>query len=117
MARTVLEPVRWLLFSAGGMLAALLIPGLLLIFGVAVPLGWLDAPDYEHLLAVLRNPLTRLVLLGLCVLALFHWAQRFRYTLIDGLQLKRNADIVNFLCYGLAFAGSVVAANLLLLVL
>jgi fumarate reductase subunit D len=53
------------------------------------------------------------VLLALCVLALFHWAQRFRYTLIDGLQLKRHSDVINFVCYGLAAAGSVVAADLL----
>jgi fumarate reductase subunit D len=114
MAKTVVEPIRWLLFSAGGMLAALLIPGLLVLFGVAIPLGWLDAPDHGHALAVLRNPITRLVLLALCVLGLFHWAQRFRYTLIDGLQLKRHSDIINFLCYGLAIAGSLVAADLLL---
>ena len=114
MAKTVVEPVRWLLFSAGGMAAALLIPGLLLLFGVAFPLGWLDPPSHAHLLAVLRNPITRLVLLALCVLALFHWAQRFRYTLIDGLQLKRHSDVINFVCYGLAVAGSVVAADLLL---
>ena len=114
MAKTVVEPIRWLLFSAGGMLAALLIPGLLLLFGFAFPLGWLDAPDREHMLAVLSNPITRLALLGLCVLALFHWAQRFRYTLIDGLQLKRQSDIINFVCYGLATAGSLVAGDLLL---
>jgi fumarate reductase subunit D len=114
MTKTLVEPFRWLLFSAGGMLAAMLIPGLLLLFGVAFPLGWLDPPDHEHLLAVLRHPVTRLVLLGLCVLALFHWAQRFRYTLFDGLQLKRHSDIINFLCYGVAATGSLVAGNLLL---
>jgi fumarate reductase subunit D len=114
MTKTLVEPLRWALFSAGGMLAAMLIPGLLLLFGVAFPLGWLDPPDHEHLLAVLRHPITRLVLLGLCVLALFHWAQRFRYTLFDGLQLKRHSDIINFLCYGVATAGSLIAGNLLL---
>ena len=114
MAKTLVEPFRWLLFSAGGMLAALLIPGLLLLFGIAFPLGWLDPPDHAHLLAVLRHPLTRLALLGLCVLALFHWAQRFRYTVFDGLQLKHHSDVINFLCYGVATAGSLLAVNLLL---
>jgi fumarate reductase subunit D len=117
MTKTLVEPFRWLLFSAGGMLAAILIPGLLLLFGVAFPLGWLDPPDHEHLLAVLRHPITRLVLLGLCVLAFFHWAQRFRYTVIDGLQLKRHSDIINFLCYGVAVAGSLLAGDVLLRVL
>jgi fumarate reductase subunit D len=117
MAKTLLEPFRWLLFSAGGMLTALLIPGLLLLFGFAFPLGWLEPPAQEHLLAVLRHPITRLALLALCVLALFHWAHRFRYTLIDGLQLKRHSDIINFLCYSVAAAGSLMAGNLLLRVL
>jgi len=114
MAKRPIEPFIWLLFSAGGMVAAMLIPGLLLLFGVAFPLGWLEPPDHAHLLAVLRHPITRLVLLALCVLALFHWAHRFRFTLYDGLQLKRHSDVINLFCYGGAVAGSLVAANLLL---
>jgi fumarate reductase subunit D len=114
MAKRPIEPFVWLLFSAGGMAAAMLVPVLLLLFGVAFPLGWLEPPDHAHLLAVLRNPLTRLVLLALCVLALFHWAHRFRFTLYDGLQLKRYADLINLVCYGGAVVGSLLAANLLL---
>jgi fumarate reductase subunit D len=52
--------------------AALLIP-ILLLFGVLYPLGWVGAPNYPHLLALLRHPLTRIVLLALCVLTLFYW--------------------------------------------
>ena len=58
------------LFGAHSLLAALLIP-ILLLFGVLYPLGWVGAPNYPHLLALLRHPLTRIVLLALCVLALF----------------------------------------------
>ena len=83
------EPFLWLLFTAGGMAAAFVLPVLLLLFGLAFPLGWLDAPDHAHLLAVVRNPLTKLVLFGVWVLALFHWAHRFRFTLEHGLQLGR----------------------------
>ena len=115
MAKQRIEPILWLLFSAGGLVAALMIPVLLLLFGVAFPLGWVAAPDYAHVLAVLRNPLTRLALLGLCVLALFHWAHRFKYTLYDGLQLKRMHAAINAFCYGGAVAGSALAAYVLLL--
>ena len=115
MAKQRIEPILWLLFSAGGLVAALMIPVLLLLFGVVFPLGWIAAPDYAHLLAVLRNPLTRLALLGLCVLALFHWAHRFKYTLYDGLQLKRMHAAINAFCYGGAVAGSALAAYVLLL--
>jgi fumarate reductase subunit D len=112
MAKRPIEPFLWLLFSAGGVLAALLIPILLFLFGLAIPLGWLAPPSHAHLLAVLGNPVTRLLLFLFCTLALFHWAHRFRYTLYDGLQIKHLNELVNVLCYGGAILGSVVAAYL-----
>jgi len=108
------EPLLWLLFSSGGMVAAMLVPVLLFLFGVAFPLGWLTAPGHDYLASVVSHPVTLLVLFGLCVLALFHWAHRFRYTLYDGLQLKRYRVPIGILCYGSAVAGSVVAALVLL---
>ena len=76
-------------------------------------LGWFSPPGHEHLLAVLRHPLTRMVLFLLCMLSLFHWAHRFRYTLYDGLQIKHINEVINVLCYGGAIVGSVLAAYLL----
>lgn len=108
-----LEPLAWLLFSSGGMVAALFVPVLLFLFGVAFPLGWLDPPGHAELHAVVSHPLTLLVLLGLCVLGLFHWAHRFRYTLHEGLQLKRARGVIVVLCYGAAIAGSVLAVVVL----
>ena len=110
------EPLLWLLFSAGGMAAALLVPVLLFLFGIVVPLGWLSGPDHSYLLSVLRHPLTKLVLFGLCVLSLFHWAHRFRYTLYDGLRLKRFSGLIIVGCYGGAVVGSAVAGYVLLTV-
>ena len=117
MAKRPVEPFLWLLFSGGGVVAALLIPALLLLFGVAFPLDWVSPPDHAHLLAVLRHPVTRLAVVGLCVLALFHWAHRFRYTLYDGLQLKRLSTPISLFCYGGAVVGSALAGYLLLLAL
>jgi fumarate reductase subunit D len=113
MAKRSIEPFLWLLFSAGGVLAALLLPILVFLFGLAFPLGWLSPPSHHHLLAVLHNPVTRGVLFLLCVLSLFHWAHRFRYTLYDGLQIKHLNELINLFCYGGAIAGSVVTAYLL----
>jgi fumarate reductase subunit D len=110
------EPVLWLLFSGGGVLAALVVPILLFLFGVAFPLGWLDAPDWAHLAAVSRNLITRLALLAVFVAALFHAAHRLRYTVYDGLQLRRLGAAIDLVCYGGAFVGSAVAAFLVLLV-
>lgn len=106
------EPLVWLLFSAGGVLAAVFLPILVLLFGLAFPLGWLDAPDHEHLLAVISHPVTLVVLLGLFVLLLVHSAHRFRYTLYDGLQIKAKRTVA-VLCYGTAIVGSVAALAVL----
>src|SRR5215212_10165761 len=92
--RTTPEPFVWLLFSAGGVVAALVLPVLLVLFGVAIPLGWVDAPDHAHLLAVVRNPLTRLGLLAVCTLALVHAAHRLRFTVEHALQLGKYDVII-----------------------
>jgi len=105
----------WLLFTSGGLVAALLLPVLLLLFGLVFPAGWASAPSEAHLLAVIRNPLTRIVLLGLCVLAFFHWAHRFRYTLYEGLQLKHLSKLIIVGCYGGALVGSALAVYVLLI--
>jgi len=106
------EPLLWMLFSAGGVLSAMLMPILLLLFGVAFPLGWLAAPSHERMLVVLDNPLARLALFGLSALSLFHWAHRFRHTLYDGLQIKHLNEVIALLTYGAAVVGSVAAAYL-----
>lgn len=113
MARRSNEPLVWALFSGGGMVAALLLPIHVFLFGLAFPLGWLYAPPYERLLRLVQNPLARMYLFVLCSMALFHWAHRFRYTLYDGLQVKHLNEVINTLCYGSAVTGSLVAAYLL----
>ena len=109
-AKRPIEPFLWLLFSAGGVMAALFFPALAFLFGIAFPLGWLAPPDHDHLLRVVSHPLTRLVLFGVCSLALFHWAHRFRYTLYDGLQIKHLDEVINTVCYGGAVVGTLVTA-------
>jgi fumarate reductase subunit D len=114
--RRPIEPMLWLLFSAGGVMAALFIPMTLFLFGLAFPLGWLTPPPYSHLRAIFHNPITRIVLFVVCSLSLFHWAHRFRYTLYDGLQIKHLNEVINTLCYGGAVVGTLIAAYLLWMV-
>jgi len=113
MAKKPIEPFLWSLFSAGGMVAALLLPVQLLLFGLAFPLGWLEAPAYEKILDLVRHPATRIYLFILCSLPLFHWAHRFKYTLYDGLQIKHLNELINSFCYGGAVAGTALAGYLL----
>ena len=108
MSRRPEEPFLWLTFSAGGVAAALVMPILLLLFGLAIPLGWVS-PDYAHLLAVARNPLIRFVLLVVSVLALAHAAHRLSHTVVHGLRLRHGAGLVAALCYGGALVGSAAA--------
>jgi fumarate reductase subunit D len=107
------EPLLWMLFSAGGMISGMLMPAILLMFGIAFPLGWVTAPPYEQIAALLGNPLTRLVLFSLLALSFFHWAHRFRHTLYDGLQIKHLNEVIAVASYGAAIVGSGMAAYLL----
>ena len=115
MTKRHIEPILWLLFSAGGVAAAVFLPILVVLFGLAIPLG-LVQPDYDYLHTVVSHWLTRLVLLGLLVVMLFHAAHRFRFTLYDGLQLRAFATPIAVLCYGAAVVGSVAALLVVLTV-
>jgi fumarate reductase subunit D len=106
------EPLLWLLFSGGGVLAAVFLPVLLLLFGLAFPLG-ISPPDHGHLLAVVSHPLTLLFLLVLLPMSLAHGAHRFRYTLQHGLQLGRAQKLLAGLCYGGAVVGAVASVYVL----
>ncbi len=108
------EPFWWLLFGAGGMLAAFLAPVQIALTGIAGPAGWFEeAFEYDRLLMLVSHPISRLYLFALISLPLFHWAHRFRFTLFE-LGLKRGRRLVAFLCYGSAIVGMIVAAFVLL---
>lgn len=107
------EPFFWTLFSAGGTLAALVLPALAFVLWIAGPLGWTATPDHAGWMALLASPLARLALGAFVALCLFHWAHRFRYTLYDGLQLHHLYGLIAAVCYGGAAAVTLAAAYLL----
>ena len=108
-----LAPFLWLAFSAGGTVAAFLLPAHVLLFGLAIPLGWIEGPSFDRLAGLVTHPLARLYLFVLVSLPLFHWAHRFRYTLYDGLQLKHLEILIATICYGAAIGGTLAAAWIL----
>lgn len=114
MARGSSEPFFWALFSGGGMLAALFMPALAALLWFGVPLGWADASSHAELASKLEPPLIRLALLGFVVLALFHWAHRFRFTLYDGLQLSHLWGLIATVSYGGATVLALLAAYVLI---
>lgn len=99
------EPLLWALFSAGGVVAAFLMPVTIVITSIGVMQGWVSA---DRMWDLLHNWLVRLYLVVLIALPLFHWAHRFRFTLVD-LGLKSAKGLIAVLCYGAAVAGSVLA--------
>ena len=113
MAKGTSEPFFWALFSAGGMLTALLMPALVLVLWFGVPLGWFDASSHAELSSKIEHPLVRLALFGFVTLSLFHWAHRFRFTLYDGLQLSHLYGLIATVSYGGATILMLLAAYVL----
>ena len=105
------EPAFWSLFSAGGMVAAFLIPAAILITAYMVPQGQIEA---DNLREVMSHPIARLLLLAMISLPLFHWAHRFRFALVD-LGIKKAKLLIAILFYGTAAGSTICAASLLLL--
>ena len=103
-----IEPLWWGLFSAGGVVAAFLVPIHIFIFGLALPLGWI--PDTGELF---RHGLVKIYLFVLIALPLYHWAHRFYFTVND-MRLGVPRGPLAFLCYGGAVVGTVMTLWVLL---
>ena len=103
----------WFMFGNGGGIAAVFLPVVILVGGVLGPLGvknWVE--DSRHFAWTLGNPLVKLFLLGLCFLTFVHAAHRLRYMLFD-LGLRGSVVMLEWVCYGAAIVGTLVAAVLL----
>ncbi|MEQ1804366.1 MAG: fumarate reductase subunit FrdD [Burkholderiaceae bacterium] len=104
-------PIFWLLFGAGGMLAALFGPMLVFITGIAVPLGWLlphDLLSYARMLAFAQHGAGKGLLLLVIALFAWHAAHRILHSLHD-LGIHKGA-LARFACYGGALAITLVVA-------
>jgi fumarate reductase subunit D len=104
------KPLLWLPFAGGGMVAAFIIPVVILITGVLVPLGIVHL-SYEKMAAFAHNPMGKLMLFGTMALPAWHAGHRLRMTAHD-LGLGQGM-IVKLLCYGFAAALIVLCAAVL----
>jgi len=110
--KRTIEPLFWSLFGGGGALSALFLPALLVLTGIAIPLGILS-PTYEGLQSLMSPWYSRLLVFGIVSLSMFHWAHRFRFTLHEGLQLHPYDKTIAIFCYGLAALVSLSAVFIL----
>ena len=111
--KTSNEPFWWALFGAGGTLSSICVPVLLVLTGLAIPLGIVDAPSYRDALALVLHPLTRLFVFALVSLSFFHGAHRFRFTLNDTVLAHSLHSLFAIVCYGSAIVGTVLTGVVL----
>jgi fumarate reductase subunit D len=110
------KPLIWLPFAAGGMLAALLVPVLMLVLLLG-SLGLLGAGALDHarILAFVAHPLVALALFGVLTLTLWHAAHRFRMTVQDlGVREHGGRRVLAWVSYLLATIGTVALAAALI---
>jgi fumarate reductase subunit D len=108
-------PFFWLLFGAGGVLSALLGSALVLITGLATPLGiglHSGFMDYGRMLAFSQNLIGKGFVFVVIALFAWHAAHRIFHSLHDvGIPHGTPSKIV---CYGSALVMTLVAAFSLL---
>ena len=109
-----IEPLIWLMFGQGILIGTMLLTGWVLVVGLLIPLGMVDASalsyDRAHALAtasLLGIPVGKLILAALLVLPLWKGAHHVRSLHVDFGGAERDG-IVGVLLYGIALAGSVV---------
>jgi len=108
-----LEPIIWLMFGQGILLGTMLLTGWVLVVGLAIPLGVVDASalSYEraHALAsasVFGIPLGPLVLAAIIALPLWKGAHHVRSLLLDFGGESRDG-VMGGLLYLIATVGSI----------
>lgn len=112
--RRSIQPPFWLLFGAGGMLSALVGWMLVLLTGIAAPLGIVDWMSPPNVRAFAQSVAGKAFVFAVVALFLWHGAHRIFHSLHDlGLPSGPGAMIA---CYGLAVGGAATAAVALQLV-
>ena len=102
------------MFSAGGVMAALFIPAIVLTTGFLLPTedATVAAERYQQLNGAAGWWPVKIVLFGVISLSMFHCAHRIRHTLMD-LGLRAFTGLLMLICYIAALAGTVVCSIIL----
>jgi fumarate reductase subunit D len=110
------EPVVWLLFAAGGMAAAMLLPALIVVIGLAGPIGLLSdgSLDYERVSGLVGHPLGRLMVFAVLSLLFWHAMHRIFHGLHD-IGIETRGKPYRVITYGSAALATLVTAGLVLM--
>jgi fumarate reductase subunit D len=116
-----LEPIIWTLFGLGIMIGTMLLTSWILVIGLLIPLGIVDASalSYERAHGLATSwlfgilPIGQLVLAALLILPLWKGAHHVRSLLIDFGGGDRDG-IVGSLLYAIALAGSAAAISVVI---
>ena len=105
------EPVWWGLFGAGGTWFAMITPITILVLGILVPLGVIDAEalSYERVAGFATSIIGALFVIGTLALPMWHAMHRVHHGMHD---LKFHTGVVGkvacYACAGLISALSVI---------
>jgi fumarate reductase subunit D len=95
------EPWRWALFGAGGQIAVIIMPALVLVVGIAIPFGWIGSEEGTYDLAsVVTHPIVSALVFGVLGLVLWHCCHRV-YHMLHDLQIEPPAFVM-WLVYSIA---------------
>jgi len=108
------EPIFWGLFGAGGMVSAFITPVLILITGLLVPLGMINAEhlSYDRVLAFTQSWYGALILFSVIVFPLWLTMHRIHHGLHD-LGVHGGRVLSSWIFYGIAFISTIVCITLL----
>lgn len=108
------EPIWWSLFAAGGIVAALFIPILIVITGIILPFTLTGEEPflYERIYGAVNHPIIRLLIFCLIAFPFFHFAHRFRSILVD-VGLFKIRPVISVISYGSAIVGTIITAIVL----
>jgi len=96
------EPIWWSLFGAGGTWFAMITPVTVLVLGILVPLGVIDAEamSYERVADFATSIIGALFIIGTLALPMWHAMHRVHHGMHD---LKIHAGVIGKIaCYAIA---------------
>ncbi len=111
------EPIFWSLFGAGGVVAAMFVPVMILITGIAVPLGLMpaDSINYSRMTMFAGSWFGKLFLFSVVSLMFWHAFHRIYHSLHD-LGVTRGLPLFKAFSYGAAFVGTLLAGYFVLVI-